>query len=81
MPVRDDIDVVRSAETLFRQRLPSIINLASTLTTNTAATSIRSLVDQVVTTLKHMCALILRASQNGQPGVEQIFEEIVVRDL
>lgn len=75
MPVRDDIDVVRSAEMLFRTRLPNIINLASTLNAN----NVRLLVDQCTTTLKQLCALILRASLNGQQDVEQVFEEILVR--
>ncbi|KAJ8927917.1 hypothetical protein NQ314_019547, partial [Rhamnusium bicolor] len=75
LPVQDDIDMVRSAEQLFRQRLPNIINIAINLNSN----SIRLLLDQCITTAQQLCALTLRASSTGQQGVEIVFEQIMNR--
>lgn len=74
MPVQDDIDMVRSAEQLFRHRLPNIINIAINLNPN----SVRLLLDQCITTARQLFSLTLRASANGQQGVEQLFEQIMV---
>lgn len=74
LPVRDDIDMVRSAEQLFRHRLPNIINIAINLNPN----SVRLLLDQCITTAQQLCSLTLRASSNGQEGVEQVFEQVMV---
>lgn len=75
LPVRDDIDMVRSAEQLFRHRLPNIINIAINLNPN----SVRLLLDQCITTAQQLCSLTLRASSNGQEGVEQVFEQVMNR--
>ncbi|CAG9856439.1 unnamed protein product [Phyllotreta striolata] len=80
LPVRNNIDIVRSSEQLFRQRLPNIIVVALNLNSNT--TSI--LVDQCITTAKQLLALTLLASSSGQRGVEQVFERImtnIMRDI
>ncbi|XP_056647813.1 large proline-rich protein bag6-B isoform X2 [Diorhabda sublineata] len=80
LQVRNDIDMVRSAEQLFRQRLPNIINIAVHLTTNTT----RILIDQCLTTAKQLLALTLLASANAQRGVEQVYEQIMthfMRDI
>ncbi|KAG5900468.1 hypothetical protein JTB14_010882 [Gonioctena quinquepunctata] len=73
MAVRDDIDMVRSAEQLFRQRLPNIINIAINLNTN----SVRLLLDQCLTTAKQLLALVMLASSDGQPGVERTIEQLM----
>ncbi|XP_025837010.1 large proline-rich protein bag6-like [Agrilus planipennis] len=73
LPTRDDIDLVRSAQSLFRARLPNIISLATSRSPN----SLRMLVDQCLITAKQFGALILRASRNGQPGVEVVLDSIV----
>lgn len=36
--------------------------------------------DQLRTTAKHLCALAVRASENGRQGVEDIFDVIVVNE-
>ncbi|XP_064215917.1 large proline-rich protein BAG6 isoform X2 [Tribolium castaneum] len=71
--VNDDIDIVRSVETLFRRRLPDIITTA----TNLNSSNMRTLVDQCLTLAKMMCALTLTASANGQQGVEETFQQII----
>ncbi|KAJ8919800.1 hypothetical protein NQ315_006329 [Exocentrus adspersus] len=75
LPVQGDIDMVRSAEQLFRHRLPNIINIAVNLNPN----SVRLLLDQCITTAQQLFALTLTASANGQQGVEQVFEQIMNR--
>ncbi|XP_018580281.1 large proline-rich protein bag6 isoform X2 [Anoplophora glabripennis] len=75
LPVQDDIDMVRSAEQLFRHRLPNIISIAINLSPN----SVRLLSDQCITTAHQLCSLTLRASSNGQEGVEQVFEQVMNR--
>lgn len=72
--MQNDIDMVRSAEQLFRQRLPNIIIVANNLNTNTT----RMLIDQCITTAKQLLALTLLASSTGQRGVEQVYEQIMV---
>jgi hypothetical protein len=75
--VRDDIDIVRSVEALFRRRLPDVITTATNLTSN----NMRTLVDQCLILARMMCALALHASANGQQGVEETFQQIIVRRL
>ncbi|KAJ8968599.1 hypothetical protein NQ317_004415 [Molorchus minor] len=75
LQVQDDIDMVRSAEQLFRQRLPNIINIARNLN----FVNVRLLLDHSITTVQQLCALTLRASATGQQGVEQVFEQIMNR--
>ncbi|CAH0547365.1 unnamed protein product [Brassicogethes aeneus] len=77
IPARDNIDVVRSSENIFRTRIPNMINLAINLNPS----NIRVLIDHCLTTIKHLCALTLRACSTGQPGVEQVFEQILERYL
>jgi hypothetical protein len=71
--VRDDIDIVRSVEALFRRRLPDVITTATNLTSN----NMRTLVDQCLILARMMCALALHASANGQQGVEETFQQII----
>ncbi|XP_044253618.1 large proline-rich protein BAG6 isoform X2 [Tribolium madens] len=71
--VNDDIDIVRSVETLFRRRLPDIITTA----TNLNSSNMRTFVDQCLMLAKMMCALTLTASANGQQGVEETFQQII----
>ncbi|GJQ76871.1 hypothetical protein Trydic_g15077 [Trypoxylus dichotomus] len=73
LTVRDDIDIIRSTQLLFRTRLPNIISLAASRNPN----SLRMLVDQCSITLRQVCALILYASANGQQGVENVLDHIV----
>ncbi|KRT83619.1 hypothetical protein AMK59_3956 [Oryctes borbonicus] len=73
LTVRDDIDIIRSTQLLFRTRLPNIISLAASRNPN----SLRMLVDQCSITLRQLCALILHASANGQQGVESVLDHIV----
>lgn len=68
--------MVRSAEQLFRQRLPEIITTAMNLTPDT----VRTLLNLCVSTAKQLLALTLYASLNGQQGVEQIYEQLMVID-
>lgn len=77
MSVRDDIDIVRSTQMLFRARLPNIINLAVSRSPN----ALRMLVDQCHITARQLCALTVRASASGPPGVEDIFNRIVVSKI
>lgn len=77
MPARDDINMVRSAEQLFRTRLPNIISTA----VNLGPDSVRSLFDQCVTTAKQLLALTLYVSVTGQTGVEQIYEQLMVSNF
>lgn len=72
--MKDDIDIVRSVQMLFRARLPNIINLAISRSPN----ALRMLVDQCRITARQLCALILRASSRGQDGVLELYEQIVV---
>ncbi|KAF2896772.1 hypothetical protein ILUMI_09390, partial [Ignelater luminosus] len=74
---RDDIDIVRSVQTLLRARLPNIIALVASRSPN----SLKMVMDQLRTTAKHLCALAVRASENGRQGVEDIFDVIVNRYL
>lgn len=74
LSTRDNINMVRSAEELFRSRLPSIINTAVNLSPET----VRSLFDQCVVTTKVLLALTLYVSVTGQQGVEQIYEQLMV---
>ncbi|CAH1179566.1 unnamed protein product [Phaedon cochleariae] len=75
LAVQGDIDMVRSAEQLFRQRLPNIINIAINLNAN----NVRLLLNQCLTTSKQLLALILMASSEGQQGVEQIVTQVMNR--
>uniref|UniRef100_A0A1Y1L7K7 Large proline-rich protein BAG6 n=1 Tax=Photinus pyralis TaxID=7054 RepID=A0A1Y1L7K7_PHOPY len=75
LPTRDDIDIVRSVQTLLRARLPNIISLVTSRSPN----SLKMVVDQIRTTGRQLCALAVRASQNGRQGVENIFNLIVTR--
>nr|CAH7729714.1 unnamed protein product [Callosobruchus chinensis] len=74
LPVRNDIDLVRSSERVLRQRLPTIIKLALRLT---VGGNLQLLLQQLLSTVKTLLALALHASANGQQGVEQILEQIV----
>lgn len=74
MPARDDISMVRSAEQLFRIRLPEIITTAINLSPET----VRHLFDLCVTTAKQLLALSLCISVTGQQGVEQTYEQLMV---
>ncbi|KAI4471692.1 large proline-rich protein bag6 [Holotrichia oblita] len=71
--VRDNIDIIRSSQLLFRTRLPNIISLAASRNPN----SLRMLVDQCSITMRQLCALVLYASANGQQGVEDVLDHIV----
>ncbi|XP_050511249.1 large proline-rich protein BAG6 isoform X13 [Diabrotica virgifera virgifera] len=73
LPVQNNIDMVRSAEQLFRQRLPNIIYIGINL--NGGAT--RLLVEQCITTAKQLLALTLLASSTGRNGVEQVYEQVM----
>ncbi|XP_072393525.1 uncharacterized protein [Diabrotica undecimpunctata] len=73
LPAQNNIDMVRSAEQLFRQRLPNIIYIGINL--NSGAT--RLLMDQCITTAKQLLALTLLASSTGRNGVEQVYEQIM----
>ncbi|KAK4877337.1 hypothetical protein RN001_009843 [Aquatica leii] len=75
LETRDDIDIVRSVQTLLRARLPNIISLVASRSSN----SLKMVVDQIRTTGRQFCALALRASQNGRQGVENIFDLILSR--
>lgn len=77
LSTRDDIDIVRSTQMLFRARLPNIISLAASNSPN----SLRMFVDQCRITARQLCALVLNSSANGQPGVEEVVEHIIVRIL
>lgn len=74
MPSRDDIDVVRSAQMLFRARLPNIINLVISRSPN----ALRMLIDQCRITARQFCALIVRANSRGQEGIVEILDQTVV---
>lgn len=74
LPARDNINMVRSAEQLFRVRLPVIVNAAVNLNPET----VRNLFDECVTTAKQLLALTLHVSMSGQQGVEQIYEQLMV---
>lgn len=74
MQVRNDIDIVRSAQMLLRSRLPNIINLTISRSPN----ALRMLVDQCRITLRQLCALLIRANTRGQDGLLEIFEQSVV---
>ncbi|VEN55955.1 unnamed protein product [Callosobruchus maculatus] len=78
LPVRNDIDLVRSSERVFRQRLPTIINLALRLN---VGGNLQLLIQQLLSTAKTLLALALHASANGQQGVEQILDQIIVRNI
>ncbi|KAF5303718.1 hypothetical protein FQR65_LT00862 [Abscondita terminalis] len=75
LQTRDDIDIVRSVQTLLRARLPNIISLVASRSPN----SLKMVVDQIRTTGRQFCALAVRASQNGRQGVENIFDIILTR--
>lgn len=75
LPTCDDIDIVRSVQTLLRARFPNIISLVTSRSPN----SLKMVVDQIHTTGRQLCALAVRASQNGRPGVENIFNLILTR--
>lgn len=66
--------MVRTAQELFRQRLPDIINM----TINLNPENVRTLLNSCIETAKQLLALTLNASRNGQQGVEQIFEQVMV---
>lgn len=74
MPIRDDIDIVRSVQMLLRSRLPNIINLSISRSPN----ALRMLVDQCRITLRQLCALVIRANTRGQDGILEVFEQLVV---
>lgn len=59
---------------LFTARLPNIISLAASRSPN----SLRMLVEQCRITARQFFALILHASANGQAGVEEVLNHIVV---
>lgn len=71
MPVRDDIDVVRSVQMLLRSRLPNIINLTISRSPN----ALRMLFDQCQITLRQLGALLIRANTRGQDGIVEVFEQ------
>nr|CAI5828195.1 unnamed protein product [Callosobruchus analis] len=73
LPVRNEIDLVRSSERVLRQRLPTIINLALRLN---VAGNLQSLLQELLCMVKTLLALALHASANGQQGVEQILEQM-----
>lgn len=75
--MRNDIDVIRSAEMLFRARLPNIINLSTSRSPN----ALRLLVNQCTITARQLCALVVTASATGETGVQEVFERIVVSAL
>ncbi|XP_065160947.1 large proline-rich protein bag6 isoform X2 [Atheta coriaria] len=72
LPVRDDIDIIRSTQLLLRNRLPNAINLAVSHRPN----SMKALIDHLKMTGRHLCALILHASCNGQQGVEDVMNRL-----
>lgn len=74
MPVRDDIDIVRSVQLLLRSRLPNIISLCTSRSPN----AMRMLVEQCRITLRQLCALIIRANNHGQDGVVEIIQQLLV---
>lgn len=74
MPVRDDIDIVQSVLQLFKARFPYIIFLV--LSRNTR--SLTCLVEQCIVTMRHLCALLMHCSANGQRDVEEVFKSMVV---
>lgn len=77
METRDDIDIVRSVQTLLRARLPNIITLVVSRNPN----SLKMVIDQFRITGRQLWALALRASRNGRHGVENVFDSILVKKL
>lgn len=74
MPIRDDIDIVRSIQLLLRSRLPNIISLCTSRSPN----ALRMLVEQCRITLRQLSALIIRANNRGQDGVVEVLEQLIV---
>lgn len=74
MSVRANIDIVRSTQMLFRARLPNIISLAASHSPN----SLRMLVEQCRITARQLVALIRNSSVNGELGVMEVIEHMVV---
>ncbi|KAF5302679.1 hypothetical protein FQA39_LY10175 [Lamprigera yunnana] len=73
LETRDNIDIVRSVQTLLRGRLPNIISSAMSSNPNSS----KMMVDQIRTTGRQLCALAVRASRNGREGVENIVNVIL----
>ncbi|CAH1963100.1 unnamed protein product [Acanthoscelides obtectus] len=74
LPVRDDIDLVRSYEEILRHRLPLLITIILSLN---VGTTLQLLHQEFLTAVKTLLAFALYACTEGQQGVEQIFEQIV----
>lgn len=66
--------MVRSVECLFRKRLPSIITSASNLNSE----NMRSLIEQCFALNRMMFALAVHTSANGEQGVEDSFQQLIV---
>ncbi|XP_022904804.2 large proline-rich protein bag6 isoform X1 [Onthophagus taurus] len=77
LQVRNNIDIVRSTTMLFRNRLPNIISLTASRNPN----SLRLLVEQCKITIRQFFALIVYASANGIPGVEDVLQNMVRRHM
>lgn len=77
LSVRGDVDIVRSIELLFRRKLPDIITTAANLNQD----NLRSLVNQCLNLAKLMCAMSLNVSANGQQGVEETFQQVIVSSV
>lgn len=73
LPVRDNIDMVRSSENLFRSRFPELITTAA----NLESSNVHILIQAFVNTVKDLCALAMRSSASGQEGVEQLHDHIL----
>lgn len=77
MPTRQNIDMVASATSLLRTRLPNIINSICHLSENPS--NFRQLVDSVLQTVKELCALAAHVCTIGDAGVRRVFDLILTR--
>lgn len=73
--MRENVDMVRSSENLLRHRFSELIAIAA----NLEQSNVQLLIQQFVNLIKDLCALALSNSSNGQEGVEQLSDRILVK--
>ncbi|XP_066144922.1 large proline-rich protein bag6-B isoform X1 [Euwallacea fornicatus] len=93
VPARENIDMVRTIEGFFRQRVPGIIRLAINTGARTEGNSVQdvsnllsiqdasNLLSTIWLTVRELLALAVHCSANGQQGVESACEDIMVSTL
>ncbi|CAG9767941.1 unnamed protein product [Ceutorhynchus assimilis] len=81
IPARENINMSRTIDGFFSQRVPDIIRMAVNSGSRGEGSNGQNFVTTVWRAIRELFALAIHCSSEGQRGVEDVFEQIVVSTM